>query len=458
MKIALVIAPNLFKKFPLIGLAYLSSYMKARKFGVELFDLNVELKIPYENNEFIWGVDKSFIDKFINDNKQEIESIVNKILSTKAEIIGFSIWTTTKNLSLALAKMIKNRDKNRLIVFGGPECSFSAQELIKNDFVDIVALGEGEETLHNIAELFKKDKKVDFCKGTLLKDGKKILDCGFRTEIQDLDLLPFTDYSGFMLEKYYLTGCLPITFYRGCIKRCVFCNCSITWKKYRSRTAENIYSEMKDKIKKYRGLKRFEAVDTAINLNLDMLFKLCDLIIEDNLNIEWGGAAIIHPGMDAKLLNKMAKAGCCDLAYGLESGSQAVLDKMRKAIKISDAERLIRETYQAGIKICLNFIIGFPNETENEFQETMKFIKRNKEFISSISYPSECWIGNNTYLHSHLEEFNVDTGELGTMWRTKDGLNTPEIRRERIKIFNDFVNDIGLSSQNYASVIKEPKK
>jgi radical SAM superfamily enzyme YgiQ (UPF0313 family) len=457
MKIALVLCPALYKRCPLIGLGYLSSYLRAKDYDVDIFDLNTMIEIPYEEREDYWG-DRKFVERYISSNLRLLESLADRIMQSNTEIIGFSIWTTTKYFSLALARAIKQRDNNRLIVFGGPDCSFSTQELMADGAVDIVVYGEGEETLYEIAEIYRNYRKINSCAGTVIKNNDNLINCGFRDEIENLNSIPFPDFSDFLLNNYYLPNTLPITFYRGCSRRCVFCNASVTWRRFRSRTAENIYKEMRYRKILYPGLKKFEIDDTALNLNLKMISRLCDLIIADGFRIDWGGAAIIHPDMDFALLKKMAKAGCKSLAYGLESGAQDVIDSMRKGFKIEDAERLICDTYHAGIEVDLNIIIGFPNETEYEFQQTMEFIRRNRAYISFISFPSECWIGNQTFLHLHPEEFNVEPGKWGNLWQTKNGRNTHQVRQQRIEVFNNFVSSLGLPLHNYATTVKDLTK
>jgi anaerobic magnesium-protoporphyrin IX monomethyl ester cyclase len=445
MKIALVLPPFLYKRCPLIGLAYLSAYLKRKEFEVVIFDLNAEMEIPHEGEERIWE-DEFFVEKFLNERYSIFDSQAEKILNSGAEIIGFSMWATTKYTSLTLARMIKQKDKNRLIILGGPECSFDGGSFIKDEAVDIVVRGEGEETILAIAQIYKGHRDVDFCPGALLKINGEVIDCGYRTEIENLDSLPFPDFSGFLLERYYLAHTLPIMFNRGCLGYCVFCNTSVIWKRYRFRSAENIYKEIVYQIKNYPHIRRFEIDDTALNLNPKELSKLSDLINVSGLKIEWGGSAIIHPLMDYNLLKNMAQAGCSFLAYGLESGSQKVIDTMRKGFRIEDAQRVIRDTHGAGIKVLLNIVIGFPNETEQDFVQTMNFIERNRKYINLIAFPSECYIGNNSYLHTHPAEFSVDLSKRQG-WESKDGLNTHEERQRRINIFNDFVYSLGISLQ-----------
>jgi radical SAM superfamily enzyme YgiQ (UPF0313 family) len=445
MKIALVLTPFLYKRCPLIGLAYLAANLKSKGHEVVIFDLNAEMEALAAGEERAWS-DESFTERFFNEHRVYFENQVENILQSQAKIIGFSMWTSTKHISLALVRMIKQRDKSRLIVLGGPECSFLKKSFIQEQSVDIVVLGEGEQTFTEIAQTYAMHGSINFCSGTLLKINQDVIDCGERPEIKDLNYLPFPDFSGFILNRYYLDRTLPIIFNRGCLRRCVFCNTAVTWKKCRSRSAENIFAEINYQRKNYPNLQRFEVEDSALNINLQELSNLCDLINTSDLKFSWGGAAIIHPEMDFNLLKKMSQAGCSCLSYGLESGSQKVVDGMQKGFKMEAAERLIRDTHNACIEVLLNIVIGFPNETEDDFLQTVNFIKRNKNYIYSIAIPSECSIGNNTYLHTHPEEFNVDLA-VGGEWRTRDGLNTHELRQKRMQIFNYFVNSIGVKLQ-----------
>lgn len=422
---------------------------------MSIVDLNAEMNVPDECNEIKWYDDK-FAEKYISENEDFIDSLSDNILKSGAQIVGFSVWLSTKYTSLAIARRIRQKHRNILIVFGGPECSFNGTELIKREEVDVVVYGEGEETFAEIVNMYEKQGKVDFCPGTLLKKSGDIVDCGSRKEIENLDSLPFPDYSEFSLSKYYSPHSLSMTFYRGCINRCVFCNCSVTWRKFRSRSAENIYKEMLVQIRKYPDLQKFEIDDTALNLNLPMLSELCSLIFTNGLKIKWGGAALIRKEMSLEVLKEMARAGCNCLGYGLESGSQKIIDRMGKGFKIEDAEKVIRDSYSAGIETIVGIIVGFPGETDEDFQQTLDFIKRNKNFISKVNFPSECCIGCNSYMHMHPEKFNaiLDPGTDGEHWRSQDGANTHEVRQDRKEIFRRFLQSVGVFSGNYATSLK----
>jgi radical SAM superfamily enzyme YgiQ (UPF0313 family) len=115
---------------------------------------------------------------------------------------------------------------------------------------------------------------------------------------------------------------------------------------------------------------------------------------------------------------------------------------MGKNYTPEEAERVIRDTYNAGINVVLNFIVGYPNETEKDFYETLRFIERIKDYVTNIAPGHECSIDHN-FIEANPELFNVVfPKENISLWRTKDGLNTHEERMRRVKIFNDFVTSL----------------
>ncbi|MFA5388671.1 MAG: radical SAM protein [Candidatus Omnitrophota bacterium] len=454
MRINLVLAPAIFKRAPLIGLAYLSAYLRKKGHEVSVIDLNAELPWPEQDNEIRW-LDAGFIERVAAEKEELADSLADRILGNDPGIIGFSAWVSTKNFSLALAGKIKRKDPRRVIVLGGPECSFSPEELIGHNAIDAIIMGEGEETLAELASGYESGDGLRACAGSKIKINNDIVDGGQRKEMRDLDSLPFPDYSDFNFDNYINKNTLPMVFYRGCLRRCVFCNTSVTWKTFRSRSAGNIFEEMIYHTGRFPGLAKFDVDDTAINLDTVVISELCDLIIANGFKINWGGMALIREEMTGGLLKKMAKAGCNCMGYGLESGSQKIIDSIGKGFRIDTAERVIRDTYGAGIETILAIIIGFPGETEKDFEDTLKFIQRNRDFISWIHSPSECCIGCNSFMQNNPDKFGaVIDPENGENWRSVDGYNNHDMRQKRIRIFNEFLVSIGVRRSSYSNVHK----
>ncbi len=161
-------------------------------------------------------------------------------------------------------------------------------------------------------------------------------------------------------------------------------------------------------------------------------------------------------GMIPDVITELRRAGCCAVNFGLESASQPVLDAMGKKFKIGDAERIFKDLKTAGIGTCVNFIVGFPGETEEYFQDTLDFLARNAPYIDAVGSMASMWINSYAPVYNERDRFGVVvTPKEGTHWytdwHTKDGANTAAIREDRRERFVRLAIDLGL----YLSSIKQ---
>jgi tRNA A37 methylthiotransferase MiaB len=437
----LIIPPVLYARQPSIGSAYLCSCLKKNGFAARIWDLNAELSLRNDGDDYYWSQYENNI-KFIDDNRNLLDHWVEKIIDSHARVIGFTVWTTTLQCSLALARMVKEKDHNRTIVFGGYLCNIKAEELIAHPEVDFVVRGEGEETLLHIMRSVSQGKSIDYCPGALMKKNGEIVDGGQRPEMRDLNGIPFPDFSDYALDKYLFKNHLPIIFSRGCSWNCAFCTVFRCWKKFRSRSAENIYEEITTRVVQYPMLKQFELCDCAYNQDAGLLSQLCDMIIGDGLHLRFSGLAQIRPEMDRHLLSKMRKAGFILCNFGVESGSLSVLKAMGKRYTADEAERVIKDTHEAGIDVILNFVVGFPGETEDNFQETLRFIERVKNHVTNIAPGHECDI-EHTSIQTHADKYGIAYApEKIHYWSTANNMINAEERKRRAEIFDRFVREM----------------
>jgi radical SAM superfamily enzyme YgiQ (UPF0313 family) len=307
--------------------------------------------------------------------------------------------------------------------------------------VDIVVYGEGEEVISEIAEGYNVIRNIPGC---IWKRNGKVVDGGLRTEIKDLDKLPFPDFHDFLLEKYVFKNYLPISFSRGCQWRCTFCSVFNIWRRYRKRSPENIFLEILNRLKEFSSLQQFEICDSAFNQDLELVSKLCNLVIKKGLDIKFSGLAQIKPEMDFKFLKKMRKAGFVLCNYGVESGSRKVLESMGKKYTPEEAERVIKDTHRAGIGVVLNFIVGYPNESKDDFYQTLSFIERIKNCVLNVAPAHACDI-EYSFIKRFPKKFNVNFfNDSIKFWRTYDRENNYLKRQNRVKIFNDFCTSLGV--------------
>jgi len=453
--IALIRCPYIESFPPDIGLAYLAAVLKERGHKVCVFDLNMDLYSQVEQGYRIkWrtsdeNVLRALQEDLVLQSDALIQMAVDIIVKEDFDLVGFSIWSSNITLSLLMAERIKEKNSSMSILFGGPECYplWSGNRLIKSSYVDAVIYGEGELTLGDMADNFDRCGKLKCENGALIKEGRNIIDTGPGQIINDLKVLPFPDFTNFNLDKYPKEKGLFILFSRGCIYKCSYCSLPGTIPVYRKRSAESLFQEIKYQMKMHPGVTRFFSAGAVLNADLDMLSEFCDLIIQEGLEIDWGGYAAIRR-MDIKLLKKMKIAGCGCLNFGLESSSDRMLKQMNKQYDSVLAEQLIRDTHESGIpSIRVNFIFGFPGETEEDFIKTLAFVERNRKYIQFVGSSDTCWVEPYSRIHSSPDEFGIKIknplDRLCKDWVSDGNDNTREQREGRKRQFFQFIHHLG---------------
>jgi len=440
--IILIMPPPWEPSMPPLGLAYIAEYLRYRGFNPKIIDFNLKLyRQADQKKRIFWEIYNINFMSIPEITKnvckvfgQEINNLVDEILTHKVKHIGFSVNISSIGIAGRIATLIKKKDKRKKIIFGGTGCFWGIDRrlIFKEDIpsIDIIAVGEGEETLEKI--LSRKSDNFEGLKG-LITDKDKFFNPTTPYFIENIDNLPFPKFTDFKLEEYK-NSFIPILIARGCIGRCVFCIDHLMCGQFRAKSPEKIVEEFKYHIEKNKR-NTFSFCDLACNGDLKHLEALCDLIIKSKLDIAWGSYAMIRKNMTFGLLEKMKKAGCFSLCYGVESFSDRILKKMNKFYDSSDAKRIIRLTHQAGIMTDVNVIVGFPLETRDDFNETAKAIKENKEYITTVTNVSSFSIMNNSYVGTHLKDFGVSGPGLkeGLGFYVDENGTGPEERIKRVR-------------------------
>jgi len=453
MKISLVQAPCSFGvEMPPLGLAYLYSTLVKAGYKTRVIDLSIMVYkgVPSDqksywdsNNGYRWYLEDRFYQlPFVSESTYE--KCIRKILESDPDVIGFSVQNTSALFTLEIIKRIKSRYPGIRIILGGPNCyNLSGDDcnLVLpyglQEFADIIVIGEGERTLLNVLSRLEAGESLSSCEGVaIVQDGKWVFK-GMAPATMNLDDLPFPDFSIYDLKSYTDRKVFPLQISRGCVMQCVFCTDTKFWSPYRFRSAENVIAEMEAIRQKYRN-RAFGFNDSVINGNLPNLLRLCDLMIQRKLNVSWGGNFRVDKRIDKEMLKKIRDAGCRYFIIGIESASNKILGLMRKGFTIEEAEQFIRQCGQVGIEVVANWVVGFPDETEEDFMKTVKFIMRHAGLIKRNTF-STLTINQFSYLAKHKEEFGVIlNGYHFGLWRSVDGQNTMEVRNNRLKILEDI--------------------
>ena len=251
MKIALIRCPWVTIQHPPdIGLAYLVASLKRDGHEVSLFDLNIEFyhkiedvdkkNLIYSRPQVLMEEGKKIFQKY----PLLVDETIKRILKLQPEIVGFNVWQMNTEVSKEFAKMIKAINQSIYIIFGGPDAYplWSGKEYVKENMVDLIVYGEAEITFKKILNNFSKYRKVYPIPGTIIKDNGKEIDSGFGEVVENLDELPMPALEVFPLQLY-IKKCIPISFSRGCVYKCVYCPKEM-YPKFRWRSPENIIKEL----------------------------------------------------------------------------------------------------------------------------------------------------------------------------------------------------------------------
>ncbi|MBU1031126.1 MAG: radical SAM protein [Nanoarchaeota archaeon] len=447
---------------PPTGLAYLASYLKNKKISVNCYDLNIELynlsplklrNLWHVENKNYWKNKETF-KKVFQIYKKKIENSVQKIIKTNPSIIAFNVVDPKERITIEIIKQIKELNPKIKILLGGPGTNTSeARSWFTNSIPELIecyVVGEGEETLYEATRALLKNKSIDNIPGIITYKNKKYNIFKQRKLLQINKQNIWPTYEEFDLNEYH-SDALRVEWSRGCIGNCVFCKGKAINPGYRFRNPKSIVEELKYHVKN-NNKKRFIVVDLTVNGNLKRLEEVCDLIIKKKLNIKWLAQGIPRTEMDLNFCRKMKKAGCYEFQIGVESGSDKVLKIMKKRHSVSEAEKCIRNLSNAGIKTGIFIMVGFPCETEKDFNKTLNFIEKNHRYISYIKSINAVHLIENTDLQENAKKYGIITlkdkheskfpeCEWYYKWETKSG-NNWDIRQIRMKKMYELLKEL----------------
>ena len=339
------------------------------------------LKIPPLNIMYLAAaLEKASMSvKILDDDLYQVGPLKIANLASKIDpvVVGVTATTATIKNALKYVKAIKKTLPNTLTVIGGPHPTFIPEETLKaGDALDVVVIGEGEETLAEVAEEYKKNELKNFSnvKGIYYRDNGRINATPPRPLIKNLDELPFPARHLIPFKEYKTSQSQAggIITSRGCVFNCNYCSSSlIMGKKFRSRSAENVVDELEVLVYKY-GVNDIAFLDDIFMLNKRRARAVADEIKNRGLDISFVTSSRVDT-VNQELLECLKSAGMSTLYCGIESGSQRVLDIMGKGITLKQAEDAIKAAKKVDINVLGSFILGYPGETAQEMDQTIDF-------------------------------------------------------------------------------------
>ena len=338
---------------PPLGLAYLASALEAAGAEVRVLDYVV---FPFDENQ---------LDQTLN--------------SFNPHLVGATAVTMTVGNALNVLEAVKKISPRLPTVMGGPHVTFAASEaLAQHPELDIVVLGEGEQTIVELVQAIVNGNGLESVRGIAYRRDNKIHVTPSRPIIQDLDSLPQPARHLLPLGRYRaLRMPISLTTSRGCPFKCIFCvGRKMVGAKVRYRNPGLVVDEMQSLAQ--MGFHQINLADDLFTANKSHCLAVCDEINARQLNMKWTSFARVDT-VSLDLLRQMRSAGCSAVSFGIESGDPAILKSIKKGITLKQVTAAVEMCNQAGIAPYASFILGLPGETEVSIQQTLRFGKKLKK-------------------------------------------------------------------------------
>lgn len=311
-------------------------------------------------------------------------------------------------------------------------------------FADAVVVYEGETALLSLAHAVENRSDFRGTPNLLFLDGGRVVSTS--THVEDVSSLPTPDFVGLPLDRYFTPyPVLPILTGKGCyFNRCKFCDIPfinhVSKKSYRVRPPERVVNDVHT-LNARHGASHFVITDEALSPRL--LGTLADTFDARPGKFSFSGYARLEPGFTEMLCRRIAGFGVRKLFFGLESGSQAMLDHMDKGIRVERVSEVLRNCRRAGIDFHLFSIIGLPQETVEQARETVRVLLDNKDNIDAPGssfdvHPFGLELRTPYFLERQSYGIDIEPMVLSrefsigldaTEWRNRDGLSSSEVRR-----------------------------
>lgn len=416
---------------PPLGLAYLAAVLEKAGAEVEILDFVV---FPYNETVF-----RSKLERFNPD------------------IVAATAVTMTFDRAVRIIQDTRRWHPGSLTVMGGPHISFCAEEsLSAYPELDIAVLGEGEQTLVEIAAAVEKGRNWHQISGLVFRQAGKIVSTGKRHPPIDVNTLESPARHLLALGRYRALG-MPIsmTTSRGCPYSCIFCvGRKMVGAKVRYRDPVKVVDEM-ETLAGY-GFCQINVADDLFTANARHCLAVCDEILKRNLKVKWTSFSRVDT-VSLKILQKMKAAGCQAVSFGIESGNAQILKTIQKGITLSQVIEAVHLCNQVGLMPHGSFILGLPGETPETLKETLAFGEELKKLGVSYGFHLLApFPGTKVRQDSAALGITILSNDWSEYHANRAIVETPDVTRQMLDEIvigweNDFNRYLGLVAERMAA-------
>ena len=332
-----------------------------------------------------------------------IEEMAERILAGRPDLVGLSLMTPQLIPALEVAARLKAARPELPVVLGGAHLDSTQEDVFEMaDCFDFAVYNEGELPMREVVKRMRElgpsplAPCLEGVENVIYRGaGGAVVKNAERPFIPDLDVLPSVDYDMVDITKYTIPTMkgrfvISMMLSRGCPFKCTFCDAPLTMgKKLRFWSLDRIMADIRHEVEKY-GCRNFVFKDSTFTANKKWTDRFCDRLIAEGLDIKWRCNTRVNL-VPPPLLEKMAKAGCYVINFGVESGDPGILKRIEKEVDIEAVYDAHRRCRKLGIRTYATFLVGNPGETDETVRRTIQVacgIRPNLAmFFVSTAYP-----------------------------------------------------------------------
>lgn len=406
MKILLISPPNRIKPslgeyhsyaIPPLGLLYIAAVLESKGFSSKVLDMRFN------------GMDQKKLDEMLDH--------------MKPDLVGITSMTSNFPAAEYIAKFVKLRCPESLVVMGGVHATFMHREILaETPEADIIVRYEGEFTMAELAATLENGRSLKEVNGISFRDEGRVISNPDRERIEDLDCLPFPAHHLLepKIKKYFMYTSPPVLTTRGCPFSCIYCSTmAFHGRKYRTRSVTNVVLELEYLIDHYK-VDKVSFIDDNFTMQPIRVFALCQEMKKRGLSIKWGCNARVDQ-VNEEILKVMKEAGCRDVFCGIESVSQRALDIVKKGYRVQQARDAVKMAEKLGIRTHCSFVLGLPGESKQTLKRMVQFVDETKP--SGRALPNLLKIFPGTELSKRKEEYFSNYKPIGFADITKTQLD-----------------------------------
>jgi len=369
-----------------LGISYLTAVLEQNGYEVDVVDCQVS-----------------------RASQNELEDEFRRL---NPDIVGATAATVTYLPALQILKAAKAALPNCLTMIGGPHVTvLDKRTFTESSEVDIVVRGEGEQTMLELARLVSDGnlKSLSEVAGITFKKNGQVYRTPNRPFLEDIDVLPYPAHKHFDVSRYRINGKLymPIITSRGCPFNCAFCLASeMCGRGFRARNPSKVVDEL-EWLRDSFGAGAFAFYDDTFTFDLKRAIAICDEMKARKFDLPWDCRTRVDK-VSKELLTKLRSTNCQLIHFGVESGSQQMLNTMLKGTTVEQNANAIKLAKESDILVAISLVIGYPGETPEMLQRTIDFIHETKPdyvyMCEAVPYPG-------TRLYDYVKELGLELSE-----------------------------------------------